>query len=123
MEGKMSVLSCSNCTAGDKDWLKLKTDLLIIDNLDPENLMILIEQLLINNDGYARNICLEIDRLFQRGYILYGTILSKDLPKDIPTSLNEQRNFAKEIRMLNLKLKLLSGNITNLTVQLICNSP
>lgn len=119
----MSVLSCSNCTAGDKDWLKLKTDLLIIDNLDPENLMILIEQLLINNDGYARNICLEIDRLFQRGYILYGTILSKDLPKDIPTSLNEQRNFAKEIRMLNLKLKLLSGNITNLTVQLICNSP
>lgn len=119
----MSMSSCSNCTAGDKDWLKLKTDLLIIDSLDPKNLMILIEQLLIDNDGYARNICLEIDSLFQRGYILYGTILSKDLPKDIPTSLNEQRNFAKEIRMLNLKLKLLSGNITNLKVQLICPPP
>jgi len=117
----MSMSSCSNCIAGDKDWLKLKSDLINIDSLNKEDLTSLIEILLASNEALVKSISSEIDKLVQRGYPLYVTLLSEEL--SIPQNITEKIDFAKKVRILNLKLQILSGNITNLIVQLICTPP
>ena len=120
LEGKMSISSCSNCIAGNSDWLKLKSDLIRIDSLDGLELKSLIETLLSSNEALVNSISSEIDKLVIQGHLIYVTILSEEL-RDIPQNITEQRDFAKKVRILNFKLQILSGNITNLIVQLNCS--
>jgi hypothetical protein len=111
--------SCSNCIAENSDWLKLKSDLIRIDSLDGLELKSLIETLLSSNEALVNSISSEIDNLVKRGYQLYVTILSEEL--SIPQNINEQKDFAKRVRTLNFKLQILSGNITNIPLQLLCS--
>ena len=116
----MSMSSCSNCIAGDSDWLKLRSDLIIIDTLNQRDLISLIDTLLSSNEALVKSISSEIDKLVIQGYQLHVTILTEELRK-IPQNITEQRDFAKRVRILNFKLQILSGNITNLIVQLNCS--
>ena len=120
MEGKMSMSSCSNCIAENSDWLTLKSDLIRIDGLNELELKSLIETLLSSNEALEKSISSVIDKLVMQGYLIYVTILSEEL-RDIPQNITKQRDFAKKVRILNFKLQILSGNITNLILQLKCS--
>jgi|GEM_PF-5761154 hypothetical protein len=112
--------SCSNCIAENSDWLTLKSDLIRIDGLNELELKSLIETLLSSNEALEKSISSVIDKLVMQGYLIYVTILSEEL-RDIPQNITKQRDFAKKVRILNFKLQILSGNITNLILQLKCS--
>lgn len=115
----MSMSSCSNCIAENSDWLTLKSDLIRIDGLNELELKSLIETLLSSNEALEKSISSVIDKLVMQGYLIYVTILSEEL--SIPQNITEQRDFAKRVRILNFKLQILSGNITNIPLQLLCS--
>lgn len=132
----MSILYCSLCLPDRKELAKLDTDLAEIDNLEGRDLAAKISLLLVRNSSLIDLISRNIYTLIVKGYFPYGQILNNILPYEeyiyspeidrqitYNNDLSKQRSIAKEMRILNLKLQVLLGNITNLIVQLTLHSP
>lgn len=132
----MSILYCSLCLPDREELAKLDTDLAEIDNLEGRDLTAKISLLLARNSSLIDLISRNIYTLIVKGYFPYRQILNNILPYEeyiyspkideqiaATNDLSNQRSIAKEMRILNLKLQVLLGNITNLIVQLTLHSP
>ena len=130
----MSMSSCSLCLPDVNELRELSTDLAKIDNLEGKDLTAEISRLLACNSSLINSISTSLSILIRQRYFPCGQILNDILPyeeyiysseidKQIAANndLSRQRNIAKEMRILNLKLKVLLGNITNISAQLLCS--
>lgn len=129
----MSMLSCSLCLPDVNELRELSTDLAKINNLEGKNLTAEISRLLTCNSSLINSISTSLSILIRQRYFPCGQILNDILPyeeyiysseidgKIAANNVSRQRSIAKEMRILNLKLKVLLGNITNLIVQLNCS--
>lgn len=132
----MSILYCSLCLPDVNELRELSTDLAEIDNLEGRDLTAKISLLLARNSSLIELISHNIYTLIVKGYFPCEQILNNILPYEKyiyspeidrqigdNNDLSKQRSIAKEMRILNLKLQVLLGNITNLIVQLTLHSP